>query len=45
MTIRILHMYYDLMNLYGDYGNIKILEHHLKDVGIEVQVDRKTIGD
>ena len=45
MIIKILHMYYDLMNLYGEYGNIKILEHHLKDADIEVQVDRKTVGD
>lgn len=45
MIIKILHMYYDLMNLYGEYGNIKILEHHLKDAGIEVQIDKKTIGD
>ena len=45
MKIKILHLYYDLMNLYGEYGNIKILEHHLKDNGIEVEVDKKTIGD
>lgn len=38
-------MYYDLMNLYGEYGNIKILEHHLKDTGVEVQVEKKSIGD
>jgi len=45
MKIKILHMYYDLMNLYGEYGNINILEHHLKDIGIEVEVDKKSIGD
>ena len=45
MTIKILHMYYDLMNLYGEYGNIKILEHHLKDAGIDVQIDKKTVND
>lgn len=45
MIIKILHMYYDLMNLYGEYGNIKILEHHLKDAGVEVQVDKKSIDD
>lgn len=45
MEIKILHMYYDLMNLYGEYGNVKILEHHLKDIGLSVQVDKKTIGD
>lgn len=45
MTIKILHMYHDLMNLYGEYGNVKILEHHLKDIGIEVEINKKTIGD
>lgn len=45
MTIKILHMYYDLMNLYGEYGNIKILEHHLKDSGIDVLVEKKTVND
>ena len=45
MTIKVLHLYYDLMNLYGEYGNVKILEHHLKDIGVNVEVDRKTIND
>lgn len=45
MTIKILHLYYDIMNLYGEYGNIKILEYHLKDMGVEVKVDKKTIGE
>ena len=45
MKLKILHLYYDLMNLYGEYGNVKILEHHLKDIGIEVTVDKKTVGD
>lgn len=45
MKLKLLHLYYDFMNLYGEYGNIKILEHHLKDIGIEVEVDKKTIGD
>ena len=26
MKIKILHLYYDLMNLYGEYGNVRILE-------------------
>lgn len=45
MEIKILHLYYDIMNLYGEYGNIKILEQHLKDQGFEVTVDKKTIGE
>lgn len=45
MEIKLLHLYYDIMNLYGEYGNIKILEKHLQDQGFEVIVDRKTIGE
>lgn len=45
MEIKILHLYYDIMNLYGEYGNIKILEKHLQDQGFKVIVDRKTIGE
>lgn len=45
MKIKILHLYYDLMNLYGEYGNVRILEHHLKDIGMEVEVNQKTIGE
>ncbi len=29
--IKIAYLAYDLMNLYGDSGNIKILKHHLKN--------------
>lgn len=45
MEIKLLHLYYDIMNLYGEYGNIKILEQHLKDQGYEVIVDKKSIGE
>ena len=45
MEVKILHLYSDIMNLYGEYGNIKILEKHLKDQGFEVIIDRKTIGE
>lgn len=45
MEIKLLHLYYDIMNLYGEYGNIKILEEHLKDQGFTVTVDRKTLGE
>jgi CobQ-like glutamine amidotransferase family enzyme len=38
-------MYYDLVNLYGDYGNLKILEHHLNDIGVKVEIDKKTINE
>lgn len=45
MNINILHLYYDIMNLYGEYGNIKVLERHLIDQGVNVIVDKKSIGD
>lgn len=45
MEIKILHWYYDIMNLYGEYGNIKILEKHLRDQGLKVVVDKKTINE
>ena len=45
MEITILYLYYDLMNLYGESGNIRVLEHHLHDQGLEVTVDKKSIGD
>ena len=43
--IRILHLYHDLLNLYGEYGNISILKKHLEDQGEEVTVEKKSIGD
>ena len=45
-TIRILHLYHDLLNLYGDSGNIRILNKELREqLDVEVIIDRKTIGD
>lgn len=43
--MRILHLYPDLMNLYGDYGNIAVLKKHLSDQGVKVTVDRKDINE
>lgn len=45
MKINILHMYYDFLNLYGEYGNVLIMKKHLEDQGFEVEVDKKTVGD
>ena len=41
--MRILHLYPNLMNLYGDYGNIVLLKKHLEDQGIEVVVDKREV--
>ena len=43
--IKILHLYYDIMNLYGDFGNVSIFKKHLEDQGVEVLLDKKTIGE
>jgi glutathione peroxidase len=36
MTVNILYLYPDFMSLYGDNGNVRILEKRLKDQGFEV---------
>ena len=43
--IRILHLYPQLMNLYGDYGNLTVLRRHLEDLGEKVRIDRKEPDD
>lgn len=36
--MKILHLYPDLMNLYGEYGNVECLKKHLVDQGFKVKV-------
>ena len=43
--MKILHLYYDLMNLYGEYGNVVVLNKHLLDQGIDCSIDKKSIGN
>ena len=43
--MKILHWYYDLMNLYGDYGNVVVLKKHLEDQGINTEIDKRSIED
>lgn len=45
MKVSILHLYYDLMNLYGEIGNIKAIELNLKKQGIKVSIDNLSIND
>ena len=45
MEIKILHLLYDLMNLYGEYGNVNVIKYRLEKQGANVLVDKKTIGD
>lgn len=44
-SIRICHLYPDLLNLYGDRGNIIALEYRAKLRGIGVEIVPITIGD
>ncbi len=45
MEIEIVHLYYDLLNTYGDDGNIKILKMRAEKRGIEVSVKKVSVGD
>lgn len=44
-SIRIAHLYPDLLNLYGDIGNIISLEQRANRRGIQTEVINKSIGD
>ena len=44
-TIKIAHLYYDLMNLYGETGNIKALKKFIERQGIEPEIHFLTIDD
>ena len=43
--MKILYLYPDLMNLYGESGNLCALERRLADQGEDVSVDRKAPGE
>ena len=45
MKITIGYLYYDLLNLYGDSGNIKALKYHLEEQGIDVDIKNISVGD
>ena len=45
MKINIGYLYYDLLNLYGDDGNIKALKYHLEEQGIKVNIKYMTINE
>lgn len=45
MKITIGYLYHDLLNLYGDSGNIKTLLYHLKEQGIDTNVKYMSIND
>ena len=43
--VKILNLYYDLMNLYGDWANAAVLERELTCRGCDVVLDKKSTGD
>ena len=43
--INVLHLYYDLLNLYGENGNTRCIEHMLKLNNIKVNIDYKSLND
>lgn len=43
--MKILHLFPDLMNLYGDYANVLALERALAQKGEEAEISRRSIGD
>lgn len=45
MRLRIAHLYADLMNVYGDRGNILTLTRRCQWRGIDVEVQTVTLGD
>lgn len=44
-SIHIAHLYYDLLNLYGENGNIKALKKELENQGLKVYIHFLTIDD
>lgn len=45
MKIRICHLYPDLLDLYGDRGNIRVLQARSNWRGIEAEVEQVSLGD
>ena len=43
--MRILHLYYDFMNLYGEYANVSALERLFTKSGIDCTVDKMSFSD
>ena len=45
MELKICHMYPDVLNLYGDRGNVLCLQQRLRWRGIEASLTRLPIGE
>ena len=45
MTIKIAHLYYDVMNLYGENGNCRALKKFFEYQGVNTEIHFLTIND
>ena len=43
--LKILYLYPDILELYGDFGNIQVLSYRLEQRGIKAIIDRYSIGN
>lgn len=43
--MKLLHLYHDIMNLYGDYANVLAVQRVLEKSGEEATIDRMSLGD
>ena len=43
--LKILYLYPDLLELYGDYGNIQVLKYRMEKRNIKCIIDRYSIND
>ncbi len=43
--MKLLHLYHDIMNLYGDYANVSAMRRILEKSGAQVSVDRISPGE
>ncbi len=43
--LKILYLYPDILELYGDYGNIQVLRYRLEQRGFKAIIESYSIGD
>lgn len=43
--LKILYLYPDILELYGDYGNIQVLKYRLEKRGYKAIIEKYSIGD
>lgn len=45
MELELVHLYHDLLNTYGDSGNIRLIAERARRRGIEVRIHKVTVGE